>query len=156
VARSDRQRIRTGGPWEERFGYARAVRVGRFVYVAGTTAARPDGSVAAPGDLAAQASAAYATVRRALERAGGSLADVVRVRYYVTSIDRWPELAAVHRAQVGAVRPASTLVQVARLIRPELLVEIEIDAVLRSDPPRAHPAAAPARRHRAPRRRRPG
>jgi enamine deaminase RidA (YjgF/YER057c/UK114 family) len=123
-----RRRISSGGPWEASIGYSRAVVVGDACFVAGTTDAGPDGRSLHPGDAAAQARASWTIVERALIEAGFALADVVRTRSYVVSIDDAPAVAAVHGERFGDVRPAATLVQVAGLIDPTLLVEVEADA----------------------------
>jgi enamine deaminase RidA (YjgF/YER057c/UK114 family) len=123
-----RRRISSGGPWEEAAGYSRAVVVGDSCWVAGTTDAGPDGSSLHPGDPAAQARAALGTIERALADAGFALADVVRTRLFVTDMARAHDVLAVHGEILGAVRPASTIVQVAALIHLSLLVEIEAEA----------------------------
>ncbi len=120
--------VSSNGPWEKRVGYSRALRVGRRVYVAGTTATRPDGTIVGAGDLEAQTRQAFATIERALESAGARLTDVVRTRAFVTDISRFEEYARVHGELFRSVRPVSTLVEVSRLLRPEMLVEIEVDA----------------------------
>lgn len=123
-----RRTISSGGPFEASVGYSRAVAVGDSCWVAGTTDAGPDGRSAHPGDAGAQARAAWAIVERALAEAGFSLRDVVRTRMYVVSIDEAPAVAAVHGELFGAIRPASTLVQVAGLMERSLLVEVEAEA----------------------------
>ncbi len=123
-----RRLISSGGPWEEASGYSRAVVVGDSCWVAGTTDAGPDGTALHPGDPAGQARAALATIERALNDGGFALTDVVRTRLFVTDMARAGEILAVHGEILGAVRPASTIVEVAALIHPSLLVEIEADA----------------------------
>ncbi len=125
---SDRRRVSSGGPYEERFGYSRAIAVGDSCWVAGTTDAGPDGRSLNPGDAAAQARAAYAIAVRALEEAGFGVGDVVRTRMYVVRPADAPIVAAVNGEVFGETRPASTLVVVAGLIDPSLLVEVEVDA----------------------------
>jgi enamine deaminase RidA (YjgF/YER057c/UK114 family) len=123
-----RRLVSSGGPWEAVAGYCRAVRVGDSCWVAGTTDAGPDGRSLHPGDIAAQARAALGIIERALEDAGFGLADVVRTRMFVTDIRRSAEVTAVHGAVFGEIRPAATLVEVAALIDPSLLIEIEAEA----------------------------
>ena len=125
-----RQRISSGGPWEEIVGYSRAVRVGNHVYVAGTTSTNADGSVYGVGDPAAQVQRCFEIIAAALAEAGATLEDVVRTRMFVTDISRWEEYGRAHGAVFGAIRPAATMVEVAALISPEHLVEIEVDAVI--------------------------
>ena len=124
-----RQNISSGGPWEDRVGYPRAVRVGPHVHVSVCTAMTPSGLVGA-GDPYAQARQAIETIRLALAQAGASLSHVVRTRIYVVDIAAWPEIARAHAEAFAATRPAATMVQVAALIDPTLLVEIEADAYL--------------------------
>lgn len=124
-----RQKISSGSPWESRVGYSRAVRVGNVVHVSGTTAT-VNGEVVGEGDPAEQTRAALGIIRRALETAGASLEDVVRTRIYVTDIRRWEEIGAAHGEVFGEVRPATTMVQVAALIDPLHLVEIEAEAII--------------------------
>lgn len=127
-----RRRISSGGPWEARAGYARAVVVGDACLVSGTTDAGPDGVSRHPGDAAAQARAAFGIVERALAEAGFSLADVVRTRMYLVDRDDIEAVTAVHGELFADVRPAATLVVVAALITPSLRVEVEAEA--RRDP----------------------
>ncbi|MGY2085079.1 RidA family protein [Blastococcus sp. SYSU DS0539] len=121
-------RFGSGAPWEAVVGYSRVVVRGNTAWVSGTTST-VDGVVAHPGDAAAQTRQALATVERSLERAGFTLADVVRTRMFVTDISRWREVGRAHGDVFGDIRPATTMVQVAALIDPAMLVEIEADAV---------------------------
>ena len=121
------RRIGSGGPWEERVGYCRAVVAGPHVLVSGCTAVL-DGELVGEGDARAQTAAAVEVARRALAEAGAGLADVVRTRVYVTDIGRWEEVADAHREAFAAAPPAATMVEVARLIDPRLLVEVEVEA----------------------------
>ena len=125
-----RTTVSGGAVWESVVGYARAVRVGPFVSVAGTTAVDADGAPLAPGDAGRQAEIVLDIIRDALERAGARMADVVRTRIYVTDIADWEAVGRAHGAVFGASRPAATLVQVAALIDPALVVEIEADAIV--------------------------
>jgi enamine deaminase RidA (YjgF/YER057c/UK114 family) len=121
-------RIGSGAPWEGIVGYSRVVVRGDTAWVSGTTSA-VDGVVAHPGDAAAQTRQALATITTSLERAGFTMNDVVRTRIFVTDISRWEEVGRAHGEVFGDVRPATTMVQVAALIDPAMLVEIEADAV---------------------------
>ena len=121
-------RFGSGAPWEGIVGYSRVVVRGDAAWVSGTTSV-VDGAVAHPGDAGAQTRQALAIITAALERAGFTMNDVVRTRIYVTDISRWEEVGRAHGEVFGDVRPASTMVQVAALIDPEMLVEIEADAV---------------------------
>jgi enamine deaminase RidA (YjgF/YER057c/UK114 family) len=121
-------RLGSGAPWEGIVGYSRVVVRGDAAWVSGTTSL-VDGKVAHPGDAAAQTRQALTVIRLALEKAGFTVADVVRTRMFVTDISRWEEIGRAHGEVFGDVRPATTMVQVAALIDPDMLVEIEADAV---------------------------
>ena len=125
---SDRKNISSGAPWESIVGYSRAVRIGNPVWVAGTTATADDGSVVGVGDAAAQTRFVLQKIDRALREAGGSLRDVVRTRSFVTDISQWEAIGRVHGEYFGDIRPAATMVEVSKLIHPDHLVEIEVDA----------------------------
>ena len=124
-----RRHVSSGGPWEASAGYSRALAVGDACYVSGTTDAGPDGTSLHPGDAAAQARASWAIVEGALTEAGFDLEDVVRTRMYIVDPDDAPAVAAVHGEVFKHVRPAATLVVVARLMTPTLLVEVEAEAL---------------------------
>jgi len=126
----ERQLVSSGTEWESRVGYSRAVRTGDTVRVAGTTATDEDGEIVGVNDPSAQTAQAIDNVAWALEQAGASLADVVRVRLYVTDIDDWEAIGDAHRDAFGDVKPATTMVEVDRLVDPDMLVEIEAEAVV--------------------------
>ena len=126
---SERQTVSSGAVWEPVIGYSRAVRVGSWVSVAGTTAAQPGGGAVGGDDIAEQTREAIRRIEAALHQAGASLEHVVRTRMFVTDISRWEEIGRAHGEVFGDVRPATTMVQVASLIDPAMLVEIEADAV---------------------------
>jgi enamine deaminase RidA (YjgF/YER057c/UK114 family) len=122
----------TGTPWEPVVGYSRAVRVGAWVMVSGTTATGPDGTLVGIDDPAAQTRQVLANIRAALERAGASIEDVVRTRIYVRHIGHWEAIGREHGAVFGSIRPASAMVEVSGLVDPRMLVEIEADACIAS------------------------
>jgi len=124
-----RQLVSTGGPWEGKIGYSRAVRVGAHISVSGSTAMTPSGLVG-KGDPYAQTIQTLKTIEAALQQAGASLTNVVRTRIYMANIDQWQEVGRAHGDVFGTIRPATTMVEVKRLIDPDMLVEIEADAII--------------------------
>lgn len=125
-----KQLISSGTIWEKKFGYSRAVKSGKSVFVAGTTAVDETGNVIGGNDPYEQAIFVYKKIEKALLEAGATMQDVVRVRTFVTDINRWEEVAKAQGEVFENIRPAATLVEVSALVRPELLVEIEVDAII--------------------------
>lgn len=127
------KRIASGAPWESKAGYCRAVRAGKVIAVSGSAAVGTDGDVVGEGDMYAQTCRCIEIIDEVLQKAGASLADVVRTRMFVTDIGQWEAVARAHKEAFGEAPPATSMVEVSRLIDPRMLVEIEADAIIRTD-----------------------
>lgn len=127
-----RQNYSTNTPWESSVAYSRAVRVGRQIFVAGTTASNADGTTVAPGDAFQQTEFILRKIEAALVALGGQMSDVVRTRMFVTDIRRWEEIGRAHGKSFAGICPAATMVEVSRLVNSDHLVEIEADAVIQN------------------------
>ena len=125
-----RESYSSAAPWEAIVGYSRAVRTGPFIAITGCASVGPDGELVGEGDPYVQATRCIEVIREVLESAGAGLADVVRTRMFVTNIDQWEEIGRAHKEAFGDIMPATTMVEVSRLIDPRMLVEIEADAVV--------------------------
>lgn len=125
-----KQKISSGSEWESKVGYSRAVKTGNLIFVSGTTSIGENGDIIGKGDVYQQTKQCILNIERALQKAGASLEDVVRTRTFITDMDEWEAFGKAHGEFFGAINPAATLVEVSGLIHPDLLVEIEVDAVM--------------------------
>lgn len=125
-----KQKISSGSEWESKVGYSRAVKTGNLIFVSGTTSIGENGDIIGKGDVYQQTKQCILNIERALQKAGASLEDVVRTRTFITDMDEWEAFGKAHGEFFGEINPAATLVEVSGLIHPDLLVEIEVDAVM--------------------------
>lgn len=128
----NRRIVQDGTPWEQSVAYCRAVRVGEQIFVSGTTASDEHGSTQCVGDAYGQAKVVFKKIESALQKLGATLQDVVRTRMFVTDISRWEEIGRAHQEWFADILPAATMVEVARLVNPDHLIEIEVDAVVQA------------------------
>lgn len=126
----NRKNITSGTEWEDKVGYSRAVKVGDQIFVSGTTAVDEHGEIVGKGDVYLQTKQCILNIEKALKKAGSSLKDVVRTRTFITNIEEWEAFGKAHEEYFGTIKPAATLVEISKLIHPDLLVEIEADALL--------------------------
>ena len=129
----ERKNISSGAIWERTVGYSRAVKVGPFIYVSGTTAVGENGEIVGEGDVYAQTKRIFEIIEKALNEAGAALKHVVRTRMFITDIEQWEQAGKAHGEIFGDIRPAATMVEVTALVDSRLLIEIEVDAVLTND-----------------------
>lgn len=125
-----KQKISSGSEWESKVGYSRAVKTGNLIFVSGTTSIGENGDIIGKGDVYQQTKQCILNIERALKKAGASLEDVVRTRTFITDMDEWEAFGKAHGEFFGEINPAATLVEISRLIHPDLMVEIEVDAVI--------------------------
>jgi len=127
---SNFQRVFSGSPWEKTVGYCRALKAGNHIFVSGTAPVAEDGKTFAPGDAYAQTKRCFEIIESALDKAGASMSDVVRTRMYVVDISRWEEVGRAHGEIFAEHPPVTTMVEISKLIDPEMLVEVEVDAII--------------------------